>query len=68
MTMDSPLRRWRRDKRNWTLDRLADELGISKSTLSRIETGRQDPDLSFIRQIIALSEGALTADDFVNQE
>ena len=66
--MEHPLRSLRK-RADLTLDQVADITGISKASLSRIETGEQKPSFDVIRTLIAFAQGrnaALTAEDFVN--
>lgn len=67
--MEHPLRILRK-RADFSLDRLADETGISKASLSRIETGEQHPSFEVIRALIEFSRqfgpDELTATDFVN--
>ena len=40
-----------REKRGWTQQQLADEAGISRTYLARIETARHDPTLTILEKI-----------------
>jgi transcriptional regulator with XRE-family HTH domain len=40
-----------REKRGWTQQQLADEAGISRTYLARIETARHDPTLTSLEKI-----------------
>ena len=52
-----------RTQRNLTLDRVSDTTGISKSTLSRLETGQRRPTLELL---LALSQAyRVPLDDLV---
>lgn len=59
-----PLRRFR-ETHSVTLTALARKAGIAKSSLSRIETGRQSTTESMIRKLIAATGDELTANDFI---
>lgn len=48
-----------------TLDALADQVGVTKGQLSKIETGKALPSVSLIQRLIAASGGQLSADDFL---
>lgn len=66
--MEHPLRVARR-RADLTLDRLSELTGISKATLSRVETGHQKPSFDIMRTLITFfadREPTLSADDFVN--
>lgn len=65
--MEHPLRRYRRDA-GLTLEALSARLGISKASLSRVETGRQTPSLALLQRITAATDGAVTANDFYRQD
>lgn len=67
--MEHQLRIFRQQQGRMSLDALATSTGISKASLSRIETGLQQPDFEVIKKLIAFSTECgmpLTADDFVN--
>ena len=49
------------------MDALAAAVGVSKATISRIESGEQDPSLALIRRLVAYAGGTLSADDFLNR-
>lgn len=55
-----PLRHWR-EMVGVTLDDLATEIGTTRQSLSRIETGRQTPSLELAMRIEAATNGAVTA-------
>jgi transcriptional regulator with XRE-family HTH domain len=59
-----PLRSYR-EKAGISLDELATRVGTSKASLSRIETRDQVPSLGLVKKIIGVSDGALSANDFV---
>lgn len=66
--MEHPFRSLRK-RIELTLDEVAGFTGVSKASLSRIETGEQQPSFEIIRTLISFSSsygGALTASDFVN--
>lgn len=69
--MEHPFRTFRK-KAKLSIDAVVDSValpGASKASLSRIETGQQQPDFETIRRLIAFASdhGAkLTAEDFVN--
>lgn len=58
------LRTWRK-KRDLTQDKLAESLGVSVGSLSRIERGEQWPDRSFFERLVEVTSGCVTANDFV---
>jgi len=60
---EHPMRRYRREKA-MPLDQLAEATGVDKSTLSRIERGKQNPSIDLLRRLIAATGGALSAEDF----
>lgn len=47
------------------MDALAALVGTSKASLSRIETRDQIPSLGLVKRIVGVSEGELSANDFV---
>lgn len=67
--MEHPLRVLRAAK-DISLEDLAEISGLSKASLSRIETGLQQPSFDMIKKLVAvsadLSDTPLTPDDFVN--
>jgi DNA-binding XRE family transcriptional regulator len=63
--MDHPLR-IHRTAAKLSAEALADRVGVTKSTISRIETWTQDPSLSLIRSLCDVFPG-LTANDFMKQ-
>lgn len=66
--MEHPFRSLRK-RTKLTLDQVAEFTGVSKASLSRIETGEQKPSFEIIRTLISFSGGygaPLTADAFVN--
>lgn len=42
-----------RERKKWTQERLAEEAGISRAYLARLETGRHDPPLSMLTKLAA---------------
>jgi transcriptional regulator with XRE-family HTH domain len=64
--MTHPLRRYRH-KSNVTLERLAGDVGISKSFLSKIEAHKARPSLSVVDRIVAVTNGEVSANDFLSQ-
>jgi predicted transcriptional regulator len=59
-----PLRQFR-ERRGVSLDHLAQMVGTSKASLSRIETGGQTPSLALVGSLISASGGELSANDFL---
>lgn len=53
-----------REKKGWTLQRLADELGCTISAVWRYEQGKRDPDAGTKRRIFILTEGEVQPNDF----
>ncbi len=49
--MVHPLRRYRQEK-GLTLEQLAERVRVSEATLSRIETGLQNPGLDILRRLV----------------
>lgn len=62
--MTHPLRRYRQEA-GLTLAELAERAGLTKGTLSRIETGVQYPSFPAMVRIMEATGGALKADDFL---
>lgn len=56
-----------RERAGLTLDVLAERVGVSKATLSRVENRKQDPSLDLIGKLKAASNGEISADDFLPQ-
>jgi len=54
-----------RDRKGISLDTMAQAVGASKASLSRIETRLQVPSLGLVERIVRASDGALSADDFL---
>lgn len=63
--MEHPLRTYRAEHA-LSIDALADMVGVSKSTISRVETGEQAPSVALIRRLVFATGGAVTAEVFVN--
>lgn len=57
------LRTWRRE-RGLTIEQMAERLGVSVGSLSRIERGEQWPDREFFERMIVETAGEITANDF----
>jgi transcriptional regulator with XRE-family HTH domain len=62
-----PLRAYRQ-RIGESLAALAERVGTSKATLSRIETGKQNASLTLIAKLKAEAKGQLSADDFLHEE
>lgn len=58
------LRTWRK-KRDLTQEQMAESLGISVGSLSRIERGEQWPDRDFFLRLADLTAGSVTANDLL---
>lgn len=58
------LRTWRKD-RSLTIEQMAEKLGVSAGSLSRIERGEQWPDREFFELVVRETGGSVTANDFV---
>lgn len=61
--MTHPLRAFRLS-RELTLAELSMQVGVGKSALSKIETGRSTPSVDLIKRLVAASEGQLRPQDF----
>lgn len=59
-----PLRAYRVEQQI-SLQALADAVGVTKPTMSRIERGKQKPSLDLIDRLVSETGGAVTADDFL---
>lgn len=59
------LRTWRK-KRDLTIEEMAERLGVSVGSLSRIERGEQWPDREFFERMSNETAGCVTANDFVS--
>jgi transcriptional regulator with XRE-family HTH domain len=62
--MKTDLRKWRIERR-LTLEALAVSIGASKSMISKWERGEAMPRRNYLQKILALTEGEVTADSFV---
>lgn len=62
-----PLRKYRTEN-GITLEHLAQMVGVTRATLSRIETWLQSPSLSLVCRLINATGGALSADDFIEKQ
>lgn len=60
----STLRTWRRTN-GFTIEAMAEKLGVSVGSLSRIERGEQWPDRVFFERMASMTNGDVTANDFV---
>lgn len=59
------LRTWRK-KRGLTQSEIADTLGVSVVSVSRIERNEQWPDREFFERLAAVTGGSVTANDFLS--
>ena len=59
------MRRYRREKAI-PLDKIADAVGVSRGTISRIERGKQNPSMELVRRLI--EKTGLSAHDFIPPE
>lgn len=59
------LKDWRKQN-GLSMERAAEILDLSQSTISRIEAGKQWPDKATVLKIVELTDGLVTANDFVN--
>lgn len=57
------LSEWR-EEREWTQERLAEELGCTALTVYRYETGRRMPDREAMEKIFFVTEGKVEPNDF----
>jgi DNA-binding XRE family transcriptional regulator len=62
--MEHPLRAFRR-KKGLSLDQAAEALDIAKSSMSRIENGKQVITSDLMRRILEWTDGAVTPNDLV---
>jgi transcriptional regulator with XRE-family HTH domain len=62
--MEHPLKLYR-DRENLSLERMARDVGTSKSHLSKIENRRQFPSMPMIARIVTATNGVLSANDFL---
>lgn len=51
-----------------TMSQAAQRLGVSQATISRLEGGKQRPDWPTMEAIAAITNGAVTPNDFGNVE
>lgn len=58
------LRDWRKNRRKLTMAEAVDVLGLSQSSISRIERGEQWPDKATMQQIVDRTAGEVTPNDF----
>lgn len=58
------IRTWRKE-RDLTQEQMAESLGISVGSLSRIERGEQWPDRDFFLRLADLTAGSVTANDLL---
>ena len=59
------LRDWRKNRRKLTMAQAVDVLGLSQSSISRIERGEQWPDKDTMQQIMDRTDGEVTPNDFM---
>lgn len=64
--MTHPLRSWRIQHEIRLID-LAERAGVSTATISRIEGRRTNPTMQLVAKIIAITDGAVSASDFLPQ-
>lgn len=64
MKKEHPLRLYR-ERSGLSLEELANACGSTRATLSRVETGKQNPSLDLIERIREATGGAIRADDFI---
>ena len=57
------LRTWRRSN-GLTIEQMAERLGVSVGSLSRIERGEQWPDREFFGRMVTETSGEVTPNDF----
>lgn len=62
--MEHPLKVYRHS-RGLSLQRLAERVNTTKSTLSRVEAGLLQPSFGLLRRIVEATEGDVTADALV---
>ena len=61
--MTTALRNWRQAN-NLTILQLAQRLGVSGPSLSKVERGKQWPDREFFERVHVATNGEVTANDF----
>ncbi len=66
-SMDHPLAVFRAE-RGWSRQDLAEIARTTRQTIHRIETGEQQPSWNLAVRLIDISDGQLTADDFLPEE
>jgi DNA-binding XRE family transcriptional regulator len=66
MSTEHPLPRYRNDA-GITRQQMADRIGAPMSTIWRIEERQVSPSLPMIERIIAATDDALCADDFLSE-
>lgn len=57
-----------RIKHQISLEQLAVIVGTTRATLSRVETGTQQPSMALLKKIIMATGGEVSADDFITFE
>lgn len=62
--MEHPLRTYRKSA-GISLQRLADQVGVTKSCLSKIETGAATPSISLAARIADATSARVTVADFI---
>lgn len=63
----SKLREYRESK-GLSQEALAKSVGVRKAAISRIELGRRTPSMGLVARLVAVSDGDLSADDFLPSE
>lgn len=66
MSANHPLRRWR-SKQGLSLREFAEQIAVTKGTVSRYESGRRRPEWAVLDRIVKATRGAVTADDFMSE-
>lgn len=56
-----------RAKESLTLAAMAERVGVGESAMSRYETGSRRPEWSVLARIMEITNGEVTANDFVEQ-
>lgn len=54
---------WRK-REGFTLEQVADKIGCSSATVSRLENGKQSPSLALANRLRLASSGEVTPNDF----
>ena len=62
--MKSPIKTFRTEKK-LSLDEMAQRIGTTAASLSRIENGKQDIGLAMMLRIVEATNGAVTPNDFM---